>query len=524
MGDVYAPRLRILIDPVYSQPANLSGSSTYFKNVALIEELTKRGHYVYWCIPDSNYTPHEVEDNPNVAIIRTSYIQDQFVTDGLFTDDFFNLFNRIAGKYHVDVICTSRNSLVLTYKRTLEPPRFHDVDRDFTDKGYGLPVVLLEEFVQTRTRQFTSESYWLNQALGYLVADKTVLMADHNREEIAEEMRDTFALSRIQEWTKKVRVIPQGIDTKMLDTVYDPNRWRQNSKFQVLSVGRLFGPSYRQFLNYFNYLYKSGMDDVCMTVSMSGSLSGPMRKALKDIGFDFGDMGRQFLLYENNPRSNFIPMLRGFNAFVAVCSHYDYPAGVSEAIYMGIPGIIPISDYQETFFPDYPFVVDPSKPEQVVSWLKWIKDNQEEARQMILPWRDIIRERYDATDGTLRLADEIEDAARTHINRFKTSAGVINLLKELKGKKYTFQDIVAYLKKSGKIGVSVGDMSMRTTFTYARSAIHHAMRIAGYVDECTGPYDVFVRRDIFDNLVKEIPNETATETVNHPDTCAGTRK
>ena len=94
----YRPRLRVLIDPVYVQISNLSGSSTYRKYVTLVRELVKRNHFVYWCVPDSEYTPDEIEDHPNVGIIRTRAIQDQFVVDALATDEFVNVFNRVGGK------------------------------------------------------------------------------------------------------------------------------------------------------------------------------------------------------------------------------------------------------------------------------------------------------------------------------------------------------------------------------------------------------------------------------------------
>lgn len=52
------------------------------------------------------------------------------------------------------------------------------------------------------------------------------------------------------------------------------------------------------------------------------------------------------------------------------------------------------------------------------------------------------------------------------------------------------------------MGVSIGDMSMRTTFTYARGAISHSMRLIGYVDDCTTPVEKFIRRNIFDKNSK----------------------
>lgn len=501
---VYAPRLRILIDPIYVQISNLAGSSTYYKYVSLVKELVSRGHYIFWCIPDSEYVPNEIENHPNIGIIRTSYIQDQFVIDGLFTDDFFNLFNRMSGKYHIDALVTSRNSLALTYKRTLEAPRFHDTEKAYTDKSYGLPVILLEEFPQTRKRQHSSNSYWLSQCTGYLASDRTVFLSDHNREEVVEGMLDYFKLSVVEKWLKTVSIIPAGIETEQLDVLYDPDRWEVEDKFQVLTVGRLFGPSYVEFVTWFDYLYKAGLDDVCLTMSMSGALSGPMRSKLKKIGFSFEDVGNQYVIYENNPRANFLKMLRKFHCFIATVSHLDHPTGIFEALYMGIPGIIPISDYQKTFFSDYPFVIDPSKKEDLIATLTWIKENTAEARELIKPWRNLIKERYDAQDNIKLLADTIEREARKDLNNFKTSSGVIELVKELKGPKYTFDDVMAYLKNAGTNGVSIGDMSMRTTFTYSRAAIHHAMRVAGFVDLCNNEHEYFVRRDLFDVNYKDV--------------------
>lgn len=495
MPEVYAPRLRILIDPIYVQIANLSSSSTYHKYVSLVTELVSRGHYVYWCVPDAEYVPNKIENHPNVGVIRTSSIQDQFVIDGLVTDEFFNLFNRMAGTYHIDVLITSRNSLALTYKRTLEPPRFHDTEKEYTDKGYGLPVVLLEEFPQTRKRQHTSRAYWLSQCLGYISSDLTVFLSAHNRDEVVVEMQDYITSRQVQKWLDKTRIYPAGIECAELDKIYDAKRWEVENGFQVLCLGRLFGPSYIEYVPWFDYLFKGGLSDAVLTISLSGALSGPMRKKLKSIGFDFANVGKQFIIHENNPRANFLRMLRKFHCFICPLSHLDHPTGIFEALYMGVPGILPISDYQQTFFKDYPFVVNPKKKHELIAMLTWIRDNKAEARAMVLPWRDIIREKYNAPDTISGLSNEIERVAHLHIDRFKTSRGVVDLVKELKGKTYSFADVCAHLKTQGTHGVSIGNMAMRTTFTYARSAIHHAMRLAGYVDTCETPEEIFTRRD-----------------------------
>jgi glycosyltransferase involved in cell wall biosynthesis len=436
-----------------------------------------------------------------VAVIRTSYIQDQFVVDGLFTDDFFNLFNRISGKYHVDVLCTSRNSLALTYKRTLDPPRFHDEggDHEYTDKTSGLPLVLIEEFPQTKARQFVGDAYWLSQCLGYAVADRNIFLSRHNQSEVVEEALDVLAANRVTDIIEKSRIIPSGIECDELDKIYDPKRWTVEKGFNTLCVGRIFGPSYAIFLEWVNYLYKAGRSDTSITISLSGALSGPMRKKLHRIGFDLtNNLGRQLQLYENNPRSNFLVMLQKYHAFFCPLSHLDHPTGLLECIYLGLPGIIPVSDYQQSFFADWPWVCEAKDKVGFLALLNELRSDPAGARKKVLPWRERIRELYDAPTNIAALADEIDDIAHHNINRFRTSAGVINLCRDLKGKKYTYQDVVSYLKKAGHMGVSIGDMTMRTTFTYGRSSVNHAMKCAQFVDDCTGPYETFVRRDVFD--------------------------
>lgn len=500
MPAVYRPRLRILIDPIYVQIANLGGSSTYHKYISLVRELTSRGHYVYWCVPDAEYVSSEIEDHPNVGVIRTSAIQDQFVIDGLITDEFFNLFNRIAGEYHIDCLCTSRTSLGLYYKRLLDPPRFHDTGKDFTDKGYGLPLMIIEEFPQTRERQHSGRAYWMSQCQGYLAADQTVFLSDHNRQEVTKEMGDYYRSSIVGKWANEnTQIIPAGIECDELDPYYSEDRWKLEEGFNVISIGRIFGPSYIEFLPWFDYLYKAGMSDVTLTIALSGALSGPMRAKLTKIGFDIeNNLDRQFRVIENNPRKNFLKMLKRFHCFIVPVSHLDHPTGIFEAMYLGVPGILPESDYQETFFKDYPFVINPRKKEQLLAQLLWIKENPNEARERVADWRPRIRELYNARDNIAVLADSIEQISRSYIDRFKTSKGVIDLIKELKGKRYSWGDVVAYLRKAGKMGVSIGDMDIRTTFTYARGAIHHGMGLAGYVDDCTTPIETFVRRDVYD--------------------------
>lgn len=495
--DVQAPRLRILIDPVYVQISNLTSSSTYNKYVSLVKELVSRGHYVYWMLPDVPYEPHEIEDHDHVGIIRTSYIQDQFIVDGLVTDDFFNMFNRIAGKYHIDVICTSRTGAAGMMKRVLESPRFHDQGRNYTDKHYGLPMVILEEFPQTPQRSHVGEAYWLMQCMGYLASDCTVFISDHNRSEVTQSMGGILANNQINKFVDNTTITPSGIEIEELDKYYQRDRWKHESGFKVVSVGRIMGVSYREHLAWFDYLFKSGVD-AQLIVSLSGGLGGPMSKALRKIGVKFDVKNPQFKLIENNPRKNFLKMLRTVHAGIAPMSHLDCPVGLSEAIYMGVPIIMPVADYQKTFFPDYPFVIKRSDKAALLMHLKDIKNDPAWAREQIEPWRDKIRETFNAPVNIRKMCDDLEIVARKSLPRFKTSGAILGFLEELEGERYTFGDVVEYLRECGTMGISVGDLGIRATWTYGRGTIHHAMRYCGYVDLCDSDTEVFMRKDVFE--------------------------
>jgi glycosyltransferase involved in cell wall biosynthesis len=470
----------------------------------MVRELVARGHFVYWMIPDVEYTPDEIEDHDNVAVIRTSYIQDQFIVDGLVTDDFFNLFNRIAGRYHIDVICTSRTGSANMLKRVLESPRFHDQGTNYTDKHYGLPLVVIEEFPQTPRRSHVGEAYWIAQVAGYLTSDCTVFISDHNRAEVTQAMGGFIANSRINKFVEKTSIIPSGIEIAELDKIYERDRWKVENGFRVLSVGRIMGVSYRDHLAWFDYLYKSGVD-AKLIVSLSGSLGGPMKKALRKIGVEFTPDNPQFQLIENNPRRSFLRLLRTVHAGIAPMSHLDCPVGLSEAIYMGVPLIMPEADYQKTFFPDYPWVIKPSDKAALLMHLRDIKNDPEKAREKLEPWRERIRNTFDAPTNIASMCDNLEEIARSPIPRFKTSGAILGFLTELKGERYTFGDVVEYLRESGRMGISIGDLGIRATWTYGRGAIHHAMRYCGYVDLCDGPDEVFVRKDVFEEMTKPKP-------------------
>jgi glycosyltransferase involved in cell wall biosynthesis len=499
--DVQAPRLRILLDPVYVQVANLGSSSTYQKYVSLTRELVRRGHFVYWMLPDVDYIANPIEDHPNVGVIRTEYIQDQFIVDGLVTDSFFNMFNRIAGKYHIDVVCTSRTGAANMIKRILESPRFHDNGGNYTDKHYGLPMVVIEEFPQTRFRSHVGQAYWLSQCQGYLSSDMTVFISDHNRSEVVEGMVPIYRPNAIQEWVNRCTVIPSGIETAELDTYYQRDRWKHEDGFRVISVGRIMGVSYTQFLEWSKMLYASGMD-AKLIVSLSGKLGGPMKKRLSKEGITFTSDKPYYHLIENNPRVAFLKLLRTVHAGIVPMSHLDCPVGVSEALYMGVPLVMPEADYQKTFFPDYPFVVKPSDRNALLGHLQFIKENPDEARDMIEPWRQHLKETFDAPTNISLLVNQLEEVARKPLPKFKTSGAILEFLSELQGERYTFNDVVAYLRKCGLMGISVGDLGIRATWTYGRGTIHHAMRYVGYVDLCDGPEDAFVRRDVFEKLTK----------------------
>ncbi|MBT9137450.1 MAG: hypothetical protein DDT34_02542 [Firmicutes bacterium] len=426
-----------------------------------------------------------------MGVIRTSYIQDQFVVDGLVTDDFFNLFNRIAGKYHIDVVMTGRTGAASMIKRVLESPRFHDKGTDYTDKHYALPMVVIEEFPQTIKAQHVGDAYWLNQCQGYMTADLSVFISDHNRSDVTQEMGGIYANSYINKWLDRTQIIPSGIEIAELDKVYEPGRWKAETQFRVLSVGRIMGVSYREHLAWFDYLYKSGVD-AKLIVSLSGKLGGPMRNALEKIGVKFTADNPQFQVIENNPRPSFLKLLRTVHAGIAPMSHLDCPVGLSEAIYMGVPCIMPEADYQKTFFPDYPYVIKPSDKAALLMYLREIKEDPQAARDKIESWRDYIRRTFDAPANIRTLCDRVEDVARAPLPRFKTSGAILDFLSELKGDRYTFGDVVEYLRASGRMGISVGDLGIRATWTYGRGTIHHAMRYMGFVDTCDTPDEVFL--------------------------------
>lgn len=497
---MYYPRLRILIDPIYIQVGNLGGSSTYHQMATLVKELAERGHYIYWMIPDVDYKPSNIENLPNVGIIRTEKIVDQFTLDGCISDKYFSLFNRVTGKYHVDVVMTCRTGIATQLKRLLEPNRFHDTGGDMSDKLYGMPVVINEAFVQTPPKDFVGEAYWMCQCMGYLTSDYTIIQSEHNLNTICKNMCDYIVPSRVMEFAKnRAPIIPYGVDCKALDTYYNENYFGLDNNFKVMSLGRLMGTSYIEFLEWFDYLYKSGMDDCEMTLSLSGQLSGPIRTRLGKMGFDYkNNLGRQFKLYEYNNRDNFLRMLRSYDCFVSVTSHQDYPTGVCEAVYMGIPGILPESDYQQTFFKDYPFVIKPSDKKDFLAKLLWIREHRQEAREMVKPWRDIIRKNHNTNINNKKIADVIEKAGYDSVNRYYTPKGVLNFIEQLKGETYTWNDVINFLKRQGKIGVRIGDATVRQPFTYSYGSIKLGMARCGYVDTCESSTSFFVRKDIFE--------------------------
>lgn len=493
--DVQAPRLRILLDPIYIQASNLASSSTYNRWKLLVKQLLDRGHYVYWMAPDKEYeVKDDLEDHPRVGMIRTDYIQDQFVIDGLVSSDFFNLFNRIAGKYHIDIVVTGRTGAASMIKKILESPRFHDKGRAYTDKHYGLPMAIIEGFPQTIENQFVGDAYWMGQCQGYLTSDCTFFLSEHNRSEVTQAMKPIYTASTIRNFVDKTRIVPTGVRPSQIDAIRRPNRWKAEKDFRVISIGRLMAAGHREYLAWFDYLFKSGID-AKLIVSLAGSLGGPTSAALKKLGVNFDADNPQFQLILNNTRENFLKLLNTCHAGIVPVHHYDSPAGPAEALYMGVPLIMPISDYQQTFFPGYPYAIKPSDKAQMLAYLQEIKDDPQAARDKIAPFREIIEDRLDIEKNTTRMADHIETLARKPLPLFKTSGAILGFIEELKGERYTFADVVEYLRKCGTLGISIGDLGIRSTWTYGRGTIHHAMRYCGYVDMCDGPDEVFVRQD-----------------------------
>jgi hypothetical protein len=127
-----------------------------------------------------------------------------------------------------------------------------------------------------------------------------------------------------------------------------------------------------------------------------------------------------------------------------------------------------------------------------IRYLREIKEDPQAARDKIATWRDYIRRTFDAPANIRTLCDRVEEVARAPLPRFKTSGAILDFLSELKGDRYTFGDVVEYLRASGRMGISVGDLGIRATWTYGRGTIHHAMRYTGFVDTCDSPDEVFL--------------------------------
>lgn len=397
--------MRALLIPQVSA-LSLASESDFYTHRMLVDLLTdyETSHCYMWLRSrDDGFRPSW----PNVSVFpeetnwMTFYQQMSSTTGRLF-----ELFNRISGPYPVDAVFTSRAGLVTSLMVGLS-----------AEMEKPVPVVVCEPRIYAPGRMSHNQVTLLDAAarsLGYAFG-WTVAWSESEKQE-ALTCVDTFLKGGlVKQAEERIRVIPYRVDVPDIENRPDGDR-----KLLLFS-GRLnTNKKWSRILEAFQMLYETRRDVEVWVHSGTGAYAklDPDQAKWHRTSERFAD------------RADYRNLLRRASAGAYASLDEGSNATVQELVAVGVPMALPDRPWVRKLFDpfEYPFVWRNRR--QLVGMLSWILDNEDEARAMIQPASNLIRERASQSEWEWQwreLLDQIrvENDRVRPIDRFRAEVDAL---------------------------------------------------------------------------------------------------
>lgn len=463
--------MRIVVVPTITTP-NLESESEFLLWMRFLKILVARHEdlFFYMIVPDLPFKYDETM--PRIKWIREPWINVYYDKVGDPSATFMNMFSPRIGKYLCDAVITARTAAAVPMARNLWDYRCKEM----------IPVFVKEEKVVEpgKAHQTVKEIEVIARSLGY-VFGYTLFDSEMERS-IAMRVATQYLRPNVAERVfKRSAAIPPGIDCTHIDEV--TKDIKKTEKFSVFFGGRLNEGSKRaeDALSIMEKFFSFGRD-IEVVVSTS---STPKDYVTSCMEFH----GRQ-------SQMDFWRHASKTHAWVSCSRVEGFTIGVTEQLYMGGVGILPrlfwVEGILKEKFKDYPFLYDNFT--EAATILRWVHENQEEAKKRIAWVRPFIRERYDVWNCAEEQYTWMKKVMAGMRQNYLWSPGNVELMTQTLnqlGDRFSmseFWDAMVDNSRSLKKGKYEPKLGQLTKY-----AVYQWLKARGLRDECTIDEPVFVK-------------------------------
>lgn len=485
--------MRLLYLPLYTNK-NLNGDSSYNIAKKFIRNAVERGWYVHWVLPQVGGRSRfhyaggrdPIENHPQVLVHRVASVEDQYIQTGVVPADWlYKTFSQHEGRYHIDAVLTEKPASANYVRKLLQHPFTRPAKKRgrFLGKTPVLPVFVRDPFTKSTDVHIISDVEELEQAVGYLL-NHAVFMCQPDFEKAMDGARRYLNYGQVKRFAERAVVIPPGTATDELVRIREETPKRE--RFSILIAERMKNGTKMDVLDAADYLFASGRP-VDVVISSQGDVN-------KMTLMNYPTVFEHAELYPMNPREKYLPLAASCHAVITMPATHSYPQGLMEQLSLGLVAVLPDFPWVDSVLPNYPFKVQRNK-KSMVAMLEWVQDNYEEACARIAWVPGYIAEHYESrmmTDATL---GHIEQTVRKAWASMTPVGGYVELLEELEADEVDEDELYAFLNAHSVTGLTFENEHKTASFGNYRSHLFHAMRSAGWVDKCDGPFVTMRRGD-----------------------------
>jgi glycosyltransferase involved in cell wall biosynthesis len=366
--------MRIVILPNIGL-STLHADSDYYDFIKFIQVATKfyKDMYFYLVLPERHVA--DADKLPNTTIIGINEAHDFTTNEHLTTQEFALQFSLRGGKYQYDALYTSRHHVGLWWKNAMLDQK----------RAYWIPVIFRQPVLYPNQKTF--DAYEAVYAMATAVCNTISEGAESYQENLLRVKR-YLSPAMVEQFERQSLTSTVGLEIDYFDMLL-----KKNHKYErfTLFCGMRFNTTKRvdKIFEIYDKFYASGRPiDIVMTTpnpELSLVKKDFMNKFLKRC---------IRLFYMSCGRHKYFEEASKCHAFLVTSDGENAPNFFVEQIYLGLVAVLPDKPYVWEMLPkDYPFVY--RSADEAYSWLVYVQENYEEARQRMEPYRQYVKDNYE---------------------------------------------------------------------------------------------------------------------------------
>lgn len=331
--------MRVLCIPFVSL-TNVSGDSSFLGMLATMKVMKKKvpDLHVYITVPHGT----RLEKQEDWIHVLGDYPFLNRQEQCLVPPGFYEKFSIGTQMLPVDLVFTSR---------LIAAPQIVSMVKDVR-WDVGIPVVLYDLTAGGIGDAADVDTVWMEKmkAYAYTLADFVYYLTPNEREAAIELCRKYLSPSEVA----GLRFFDRfgGIDAAEVEAIRDMPVERPDKRKTVLFGGRLNNTkNWREIVEVMDLAYSAGQNIRCI-ISTPTVEEKFMMVTGEDLRKKYGSVEWHFGV----SRSEYLKLLKQADVFVYSSKTEGFPAGVAEALYMGLVGVFHRSKWQRHLLPDdYPY-------------------------------------------------------------------------------------------------------------------------------------------------------------------------